>query len=442
MRNLNTLFLITLGLGLLTGHAALAQETIGSTAAPGSMLDVKGSVAANYFQVTSAPAATPYAMSATDFYVVYNGTAAGYITLPAANTNTISTTTTNFKGRLYNIKNTTATQTLTVQAAGTETIDGSNTITVPAGQSVQLVSTGATGTTAVTWEIVSFNTATAVGASAADNGLTLGYNSAGRIGLGGTLARNTDVALNTFNQTFSGTGFVGIGTNAPTQELDIVTQNTGADNIHLTSYGTTPSPTLRFRSAQGTLAAPTFLPIAANQGAAFGSWINSAWNGTGFSDLTSIRSLATENHSATGLGANLIFSTTANGTTALVERMRIEHNGNVGIGDATAPNSTLQVVGSVSANIRTVNATVNANDFTVLVNGNIALPDPATATGRVYYLVNNSATTRTVSTTAGAGFRDAGTTANPTTITLTSATGSKAFTVQSDGADWWIISSR
>ncbi len=59
----------------------------------------------------------------------------------------------------------------------------------------------------------------------ADNGLTVGYNSAGNVGLGGTLAKNTEVAQGGFNLNFTGntaTDLVGIGTAAPNHKLTVV----------------------------------------------------------------------------------------------------------------------------------------------------------------------------------------------------------------------------
>ncbi|RZJ91709.1 MAG: hypothetical protein EOO60_07655, partial [Hymenobacter sp.] len=216
MKNLTQSFLVTLGLGTFLAPAAMAQQTIGGTTPPGSTLDVRGSVGANYQQVT----ASSYGMTATDYYVVYNGTAAGTITLPAAGSGS-SPLAASFRGRLYTIKNTTATQTLAVTPAGSETIDGSTTLTVPAGQSVQLVSTGATS--GATWEIVAFAAATSGGAGAgvtASNGLTA---VSGNVTLGGTLTRATDVATAGNNLTFSGTGNVGIGTASPAFPFQVAT---------------------------------------------------------------------------------------------------------------------------------------------------------------------------------------------------------------------------
>ncbi len=117
---------------------------IGTT--PGSTLQVAGSFAPNYTNIST----TPYTIAATDFYTVYSGATAGIFNLPAS----VAT----MKGRLYTVKNTTAAQTLTLTPNGAETIDGNATISIGAGNSVQVVNTGAT--TGATWEVVSFATAT------------------------------------------------------------------------------------------------------------------------------------------------------------------------------------------------------------------------------------------------------------------------------------------
>ena len=61
---------------------------------------------------------------------------------------------------------------------------------------------------------------------------------------------------------------------------------------------------------------------------------------------SSIIGRATENHSATQLGSNLLFNTVPNGNTGTVQRMVIDQNGFVGIGTDT-PTTTLEVNGQV-----------------------------------------------------------------------------------------------
>ncbi len=62
-----------------------------------------------------------------------------------------------------------------------------------------------------------------------DNGLTIGYNTAGAIGLGGALAKNTSVDMNTHSMSFAGTGNMGVGTSTPNTAalLDLTSTSKG-----------------------------------------------------------------------------------------------------------------------------------------------------------------------------------------------------------------------
>ena len=61
--------------------------------------------------------------------------------------------------------------------------------------------------------------------------------------------------------------------------------------------------------------------------------------------------LATENSTSTSAGAAVTFQTTLNGTKVPVERMRIDQNGNVGIG-WTSPSTKLSVAGGIHISAR------------------------------------------------------------------------------------------
>ena len=137
---------------------------------------------------------------------------------------------------------------------------------------------------------------------------------------------------------------------------------------------------------------------------------------------------------------------------------------NVGIGTST-PNSTLQIAGSVSANITTQNSnyTMAPTDFTVITTQSsiitVTLPDPTTCVGRLVYIENYGSTSITLSTPTGninskpnsnaGGYSSSttlslGNTAPSVTVsgdnTYYSANG-YACTFQSDGSNWWVISS-
>jgi hypothetical protein len=138
---------------LILPHIANAQSgnTGIGTSLPGSKLTVNGSVGFAYNSTT----ATTYTMLANDYYVVWNGTANGTITLPGSIAGSG-----NYKGRLYEIKNTTTGFTLIVAGNGTEKIDdvggtGVATIAVAPGDGLLLVSNG--NTSGTTWEVVSYH---------------------------------------------------------------------------------------------------------------------------------------------------------------------------------------------------------------------------------------------------------------------------------------------
>lgn len=133
------LLMIAAGTTGQTGNTGIGTTT------PGSKLTVNGSLAASYRLETG----NTGLIGANDFYVVWNGTSGGTLTLPAAINGPG-----NYKGRLYFIKNTTTASNLTVAAIGSELIDGAASISLPPGYGVNLVNTGATSGTA--WEVVSF----------------------------------------------------------------------------------------------------------------------------------------------------------------------------------------------------------------------------------------------------------------------------------------------
>ena len=82
---------------------------------------------------------------------------------------------------------------------------------------------------------------------------------------------------------------------------------------------------------------------------------------TQFNAPVRIDSVSTENQGVGSAGGALRFHTTPNGTTTLTERVRIDNNGNVGIG-TTSPGAALDVNGS----IRSLNS--GANDAQLMLN--------------------------------------------------------------------------
>ncbi|WP_027374033.1 hypothetical protein [Chryseobacterium sp. UNC8MFCol] len=161
-----------------------------NTANPGSTMDISGSLAANYNMINT----NSYNLTSSDFHVSYNGSSDAVFTLPSAISGIG-----NYKGRIYRIKNNTNFS-ITVNSTSPETINGNPNVIVSANQSIELISTGLTGS-ASTWEILSKVTAS--------NGITL---SGTDLKLGGALTQPTDIITAGNNLSITGTGKVLVGT--------------------------------------------------------------------------------------------------------------------------------------------------------------------------------------------------------------------------------------
>jgi hypothetical protein len=167
-----------------------------------------------------------------------------------------------------------------------------------------------------------------------DGNVTVGYN-----GVPPGAPFDLDVAGNirSTNSVFV-EGNLGIGTTAPAFRLHLSGGEFGVDG-----YGGPAS--FIGRLANGTPAAPT----AVLSGNTLASFRARGFDGSAFTTASSalIFMSATENWTPMAQGANIIFSTTANGATAAAqqERMRISQSGDVGIG-TTSPLSLLHVNGT------------------------------------------------------------------------------------------------
>tara|TARA_R100000700_G_C3173085_1_gene147587 strand:- start:596 stop:2041 length:1446 start_codon:yes stop_codon:yes gene_type:complete len=134
-------------------------------------------------------------------------------------------------------------------------------------------------------------------------------------------------------------GKVGIGTDTPDAQLEIVKENADCE-VMITCYDDTNTDysKLQLRTSDNTEASPA----AVDSGDTLGAIQFLGHDGSAFGYGAAIVSAATENYSGSAHGAYLAFSTVDNTTTSLDERMRIDQNGYVGIG-TTAPGAKLQL---------------------------------------------------------------------------------------------------
>ena len=192
-------------------------------------------------------------------------------------------------------------------------------------------------------------------------------DSSGNVGIGTATTTNAKLTVNA-NTVLPATAPVA-GTN-----LWVTGADATGSRITLDSFGS--SGNFTFRTSNGTAAAPTATLANGAIGviAAFG-YGATAYPSTARSGIVFY---AAENWTDAAQGTYQIFNTTATGTTANTERMRIDSSGNVGIG-TSSPSAKLDVVGEgtlgVAASIRSImfGADRAYTDF-VRANGTKALP--------------------------------------------------------------------
>lgn len=129
---------------VLWGISMNAQVGI-NTKNPNSTLAVNGSMGADYKQITAAA----YTLTATDHYLTYNGATNTTFTLPVIGSGTSS-----FTGRIYKIKNISASS-ITIQASSGNTLRIDNTpvssFVVPTGAYAEVVNNN--NTSGGTWDL-------------------------------------------------------------------------------------------------------------------------------------------------------------------------------------------------------------------------------------------------------------------------------------------------
>lgn len=158
-----------------------------------------------------------------------------------------------------------------------------------------------------------------------------------------------------------GNGNVGIGTNVPTAALEVVSTNGLSTVIRRAGVAIqTPANLILQKTAATVPSINTALP----DGDHIGRILFSAANGTGYPTTGSaIIGYTTGQQSLTNNGGGIAFRTVPlNNTDPAVERMRIEHNGNIGIGTPN-PQSKLEVNGASTNTSSIVLGTNTTIDF-------------------------------------------------------------------------------
>lgn len=231
-------------------------------------------------------------------------------------------------------------------------------------------------------------------------------------------------------------GRLGIGTVAPATTIHA--GGDGFSDLQLDTYGGSAAAAGKMsgRKARGTLASPT--PVLADD---FLLDFNGRGYVNGAFSVARARVLlgVAQDWTSTAQGAYIAFYTTQNNTTTTDEKVRINHNGRVGIAETT-PTSMLHVKGSIATAITTKTAayTLLITDSVILANATSAaftltLPSAVGIEGRQYTLKKIDSSANAVTVDAN------GTQTIDGALTFSLATQYQSITIVSDGANWMII---
>ncbi len=183
---------------------------------------------------------------------------------------------------------------------------------------------------------LTFGTTTAGTASETER---MRIDNVGNIGIG-TISPDSPLTVNGNTSGLPAPGVSYTGTN-----LHIVGTDGVKSRILVDSFGAGSFPVLSLRAARGTAGSPTALQTGDTFGTLNAGGYGSSAYGGGAAQISFI---TTDNWTNSDNGSAIRFLTVANGSTSLVDRMRIDNNGNVGIG-ITSPNANLEVSGTISA---------------------------------------------------------------------------------------------
>lgn len=395
-------------------------------------------------------------------YNTYIGSAAGYYTLPTSATNPNDGFKNVAVGTQAMFQNTTGQQNV---AIGYQASSGNTTGLGNTAIGSQAMTTGSSSNnTAIGWHALnsnSGNTNVAVGydamganqqGSGAPNGSVTFTNvgtsnvAVGPKSLRGNVNGSNNVAMgyqamleNTVSGGGSGNDNIAIGTNA------LSTVSNGSYNVSIGSsagFSNTSGSSnveLGFNAGVNTVAASnnTFVGYQA------GYNNNTGGNNTTLGYKADVTTSALSNATAIGYNSKVAQSSSlilgGTGTDAV----------NVGIGTA-APNSTLQMLGSLSLSIKSITSDylLGSSDYKILVRStgtadiNISLPDPTTCIGRTYVIQNMNASgggvkfNYNIETGSGSVINSGTQTCIQSFTTGSGYNAGNSITLQSDGTVW------
>jgi hypothetical protein len=153
---------------------------------------------------------------------------------------------------------------------------------------------------------------------------------------------------------------VGIGSTAPAGILEVQNDDAFTRHVVITAAAIN-QPGIFFRKSNGTLAAPTAL----SDGSDIMGLAPEGYDGAGFEVAGGIQIQAAGTWSTTSHPTRIQFAASAVGSTSYSERMRIESNGRVGIGE-TDPADLLDVNGDIRVGTTGANGCVKRADGTAL----------------------------------------------------------------------------
>jgi len=171
-------------------------------------------------------------------------------------------------------------------------------------------------------------------------------------------------------------GFVGIGTNAPSNLLSLL----GADatpcvfkmqSHHNFAYATgTDSNTFNLQASRGTAASPTVI----EDGDPLITLAARAYDGTVYRFAALIRAHVDGTPGSGDMPGRLEFHTTADGASTCTERMVIKADGSTGIGES-APGYRLELKTTVGGGYFGVTTSSNGDIFEIDANGDVGIGD-------------------------------------------------------------------